>query len=78
MSLGTCSSLSSLSSGSAWTCTGSHCQRAWNLSFVAPRPCEHDDGMLTSQMPRRRFVLEPRSMLERITDFLSHPDLIFG
>lgn len=24
------------------------------------------------------FVLEPRSMLERITDFLSHPDLIFG
>jgi hypothetical protein len=24
------------------------------------------------------FVLEPRSMLERITDFMSHPDLIFG
>ncbi len=24
------------------------------------------------------FVLEPRSMLERITDFLAHPDLIFG
>lgn len=23
------------------------------------------------------FVLEPRSMLERITDFMSHPDLIF-
>lgn len=22
------------------------------------------------------FVLEPRSMLERITDFMSHPDLI--
>lgn len=24
------------------------------------------------------FVLEPRSLLERITDFFSHPDLIFG
>lgn len=24
------------------------------------------------------FVLEPRSMLERITDFMAHPDLIFG
>jgi Oxysterol-binding protein len=23
------------------------------------------------------FVLEPRSMLERITDFMSHPELIF-
>lgn len=22
------------------------------------------------------FVLEPRSMLERITDFMSHPDLL--
>lgn len=24
------------------------------------------------------FVLEPRSMLERITDFMAHPDLMFG
>jgi hypothetical protein len=24
------------------------------------------------------FVLEPRSLLERITDFFAHPDLIFG
>ena len=24
------------------------------------------------------FVLEPRSMLERIADFMSHPDLVFG
>lgn len=24
------------------------------------------------------FVLEPRSLLERITDFFSHPELIFG
>ena len=24
------------------------------------------------------FVLEPRSMLERITDFMAHPDLLFG
>jgi hypothetical protein len=24
------------------------------------------------------FVLEPRSMLERITDFMSHPDLILS
>ncbi len=24
------------------------------------------------------FVLEPRSMTERITDFMSHPDLILG
>lgn len=24
------------------------------------------------------FVLEPRSLLERITDFFSHPDLVFG
>ncbi|KAF8761411.1 OSBP family, partial [Rhizoctonia solani] len=27
---------------------------------------------------RFRPLLEPRSMLERITDFMSHPDLIFG
>jgi oxysterol-binding protein-related protein 8 len=24
------------------------------------------------------FVLEPRSMLERITDFMAHADLVFG
>jgi hypothetical protein len=23
------------------------------------------------------FVLEPRSMLERITDFMAHPELMF-
>lgn len=24
------------------------------------------------------FVLEPRSLLERVTDFFSHPELVFG
>jgi len=35
-------------------------------------------GMDLSRITFPTFVLEPRSMLERITDFLSHPDLIFG
>lgn len=35
-------------------------------------------GMDLSRVTFPTFVLEPRSMLERITDFLSHPDLIFG
>jgi hypothetical protein len=34
--------------------------------------------MQQSRITFPTFVLEPRSMLERITDFLSHPDLIFG
>lgn len=35
-------------------------------------------GMDLSRVTLPTFVLEPRSMLERITDFMSHPDLIFG
>lgn len=35
-------------------------------------------GMDLSKVTLPTFVLEPRSMLERITDFLSYPDLIFG
>ncbi|RDB29313.1 Oxysterol-binding C23B6.01c [Hypsizygus marmoreus] len=35
-------------------------------------------GMDLSRVTFPTFVLEPRSMLERITDFMSHPDLIFG
>ncbi|KAL4399867.1 Oxysterol-binding protein OBPa [Malassezia pachydermatis] len=35
-------------------------------------------GMDLSKVTLPTFVLEPRSMLERVTDFLSHPDLIFG
>ena len=35
-------------------------------------------GMDLSRVTFPTFVLEPRSMLERITDFMAHPDLIFG
>ena len=35
-------------------------------------------GMDLSRVVLPTFILEPRSMLERVTDFLSHPDLIFG
>ena len=35
-------------------------------------------GMDLSRVVLPVFILEPRSMLERVTDFLSHPDLIFG
>mgnify|MGYP001508221083 FL=1 len=35
-------------------------------------------GMDLNKVTLPTFVLEPRSMLERVTDFLSHPDLIFG
>ncbi|KAJ7226124.1 hypothetical protein GGX14DRAFT_643018 [Mycena pura] len=35
-------------------------------------------GMDLSRVTFPTFVLEPRSMLERITDFMSHPDLVFG
>lgn len=35
-------------------------------------------GMDLSKVTLPTFVLEPRSMLERVTDFLSHPDLLFG
>lgn len=35
-------------------------------------------GMDLHRVTLPTFVLEPRSMLERITDFLSHPDIIFS
>ncbi|GJJ08784.1 hypothetical protein Clacol_003003 [Clathrus columnatus] len=35
-------------------------------------------GMDLQKVAFPTFVLEPRSMLERITDFMSHPELIFG
>lgn len=34
------------------------------------------NGMDLHKVPFPTFVLEPRSMLERITDFVSHPHLI--
>lgn len=33
-------------------------------------------GMDLHRVTLPTFVLEPRSMLERITDFMSHPDLL--
>ncbi|KAG9035438.1 hypothetical protein FRB95_011303 [Tulasnella sp. JGI-2019a] len=35
-------------------------------------------GMDLQRISFPTFVLEPRSMLERITDFMSHPELVFG
>ncbi|KIJ32061.1 hypothetical protein M422DRAFT_35992 [Sphaerobolus stellatus SS14] len=35
-------------------------------------------GMDLQKVAFPTFVLEPRSMLERITDFMSHPELVFG
>ena len=35
-------------------------------------------GMDLHRVTFPTFVLEPRSMLERIADFMSHPELIFG
>lgn len=35
-------------------------------------------GMDLTKIALPTFVLEPRSLLERITDFFSHPDLVFG
>ncbi|KDQ17742.1 hypothetical protein BOTBODRAFT_105620 [Botryobasidium botryosum FD-172 SS1] len=35
-------------------------------------------GMDLQRVTFPTFVLEPRSMLERITDFMSHPELVFG
>lgn len=43
-----------------------------------PHPVMPRIGMDLQKVSFPTFVLEPRSMLERITDFLSHPDLIFG
>lgn len=35
-------------------------------------------GMDLSKISFPTFVLEPRSLLERITDFMSHQDIILG
>lgn len=51
------------------------------IIFIPDRilsPIEYRVGMDLSKVTFPTFVLEPRSMLERITDFMSHPDLIFG
>ena len=34
-------------------------------------------GMDLHRVTLPTFVLEPRSMLERVTDFMSHPDILF-
>ena len=47
------------------------------LALVAQHQ-HHRVGMDLSKVTFPTFVLEPRSMLERITDFLAHPDIIFG
>lgn len=58
-----------------------------NLDFILPTATSHLPapgwlifrvGMDLSRVTFPTFVLEPRSMLERITDFMSHPELIFG
>ena len=48
--------------------------------MLAPRLTQvvYRVGMDLHKVTFPTFVLEPRSMLERITDFMSHPDLIFG
>lgn len=35
-------------------------------------------GMDLTKIALPTFVLEPRSLLERVTDFFSHPELVFG
>lgn len=47
--------------------------RATRMLTVAVRP-----GMDLSKIALPTFVLEPRSLLERVTDFFSHPELVFG
>ena len=34
-------------------------------------------GMDLSRVTLPTFVLEPRSMLEKISDFMTHPDLLY-
>lgn len=51
----------------------SHLEKNCLSPLIPPRV-----GMDLSKVTFPTFVLEPRSMLERITDFMSHPDLIFG
>ena len=50
--------------------------------YARPRATSDDQsfrvGMDLHKVTFPTFVLEPRSMLERITDFMAHPDLIFG
>lgn len=53
-----------------------HCSQT-PLDGLMRRPIQKPGSDL-SRISFPTFVLEPRSMLERITDFLSHPDLIFG
>lgn len=48
---------------------------AW-LPFC--RSGAHRIGMDLHRVAFPTFVLEPRSMLERIADFMAHPDLVFG
>lgn len=48
------------------------------ISAYSPADRTQKPGSDLSRISFPTFVLEPRSMLERITDFLSHPDLIFG
>jgi oxysterol-binding protein-related protein 8 len=47
-------------------------------SIIASLIAQLRVGMDLSRVTFPTFVLEPRSMLERITDFMAHPDLIFG
>lgn len=47
-------------------------------SIIASMISQLRIGMDLSKVAFPTFVLEPRSMLERISDFMSHPDIIFG
>ena len=49
-----------------------------NVCNVGRRLTKVRPGMDLSKIALPTFVLEPRSLLERITDFFSHPELIVG
>lgn len=53
-------------------------QRRYGVGKVIAEDVSVRPGMDLSKIALPTFVLEPRSLLERITDFFSHPELIFG
>lgn len=51
----------------------------WSSDVVAAdRDSTVRPGMDLTKIALPTFVLEPRSLLERVTDFFSHPELVFG
>lgn len=47
-----------------------------NKSIIMGLIAQLRKGTDLSRVTLPTFVLEPRSMLEKITDFMSHPDLL--